>query len=157
MLLDNFVMATAQIEAQEQERERRERRLAARLQHPLDALLEKLTSEYVDDEDLSARIRAVFQARARTPGWVSTQGGVRPSVGCVLMRVAKQLRESRHAQRRASMLRLHSAGDCAGQWLISPIPRRAPDIINIIDPTVQSVSKLTPRRLGRVVAESVLL
>ena len=35
------------------------------LQHPLDALLEKLTSEYVDDDYLSARIRAVFQARAR--------------------------------------------------------------------------------------------
>ena len=62
VLLDNCVMATAQIEVLAKEEERRRQQLAARLQHPLDALLEKLTREYVNDEDLSARIRAVFQA-----------------------------------------------------------------------------------------------
>jgi hypothetical protein len=61
VLLDNFVQATARIEDRDRLERLRLRRLATRLENPLDPLLEQLARDHVDDADLSARIAMIFQ------------------------------------------------------------------------------------------------
>ena len=61
VLLDNFIQASAQIEDEERETAHREQKEAARVSQPLDPLLERLSRDYVDDEDLSRRLVELFQ------------------------------------------------------------------------------------------------
>ena len=65
VLVDRFIFVSAQAE----EDERRERVRAAKssrlIRNALDPLMEFLTTHYVDATDLKARLRRLFQARAR--------------------------------------------------------------------------------------------
>ncbi len=63
VLLDNFVHATARMEAKKRATQLQRRQMTTRLQNPLDPLLERLARDYVDDADLSARIDEIFKAR----------------------------------------------------------------------------------------------
>ena len=56
VLLDNFVHATARMEAKKRSAQLQQRQMTTRL-------LERLARDYVDDADLSARIDEIFKAR----------------------------------------------------------------------------------------------
>ena len=63
VLLDNFIQASAHIEDEEKEDAMRKQREAAWVSHPLDPVMEQLSRDYVDDEDLSRRIQDLFVVR----------------------------------------------------------------------------------------------
>jgi hypothetical protein len=61
VLLDNFVSASAHIDAQELRRSKEEKRRRQETRNPLEPLLRSLAHEYSDDTDLSVRLRRLFQ------------------------------------------------------------------------------------------------
>jgi hypothetical protein len=61
VLLDNFIQASAQIEDEEKVGALSQQREMARVPHPLDPIMEHLSQDYIDDEDLSRRIRDLFK------------------------------------------------------------------------------------------------
>jgi hypothetical protein len=61
VLLDNFIQASAQIEDEEKVGALSQQREMARVPHPLDPVMERLSQDYIDDEDLSRRIRDLFE------------------------------------------------------------------------------------------------
>jgi hypothetical protein len=71
VLLDNFVSASASIDAQEQRRLQEEKRRRQETRNPLEPLLRRLSREYIDDADLSDRLSRLFQVmigRLKTTG-----------------------------------------------------------------------------------------
>lgn len=60
VLLDNFVKASTIIEHEEEEKALMERELVG-LQSPMAPLLRKMAEEFVDDQDLSKRLRILFK------------------------------------------------------------------------------------------------
>ena len=61
VLLDNFVSASAKIEDDEKRRVLEEKRRRQQTRNPLEPLLKKLAKEYVDDADLSDKLRCLYQ------------------------------------------------------------------------------------------------
>ncbi len=61
VLLDNFVTASAKIEDGEKRQELEEKRRRQQTRNPLEPLLKKLAKEYVDDADLSDKLRCLYQ------------------------------------------------------------------------------------------------
>ena len=61
VLLDNFVSASAHIDALEHRRFQEEKRRRQETRNPLEPLLRRLAREYVDDADLSDRLSRLFQ------------------------------------------------------------------------------------------------
>jgi hypothetical protein len=68
VLLDNFVSASAHIDAQEQMRSKEEKRRRQETHNPLEPLLRSLSHEYSDDADLSVRLIRLFQASVHCDG-----------------------------------------------------------------------------------------
>ncbi len=68
MLLDNFVSASAHIDAQEQMRFKEEKRRRQETRNPLEPLLRSLAHEYSDDADLSVRLIRLFQVSLHRDG-----------------------------------------------------------------------------------------
>ncbi len=64
VLLDNFIQASAKIEQDDQDDSIRQQKAASRMRYPLDPLLEKLSKDYADDADLSARLLDLFKVRS---------------------------------------------------------------------------------------------
>ena len=66
VLLDNFVSASAHIDAQEQQRNQEEKRRRQETRNPLEPLLRRLARMYIDDADLSDRLSRLFQVKMVT-------------------------------------------------------------------------------------------
>lgn len=67
VLLDNFIQASARIEEEEQREAARQHKEAARVNYPLDPLLEQLSRDYTDDADLSSRLLDLFKVLPSRP------------------------------------------------------------------------------------------
>ncbi len=61
VLLDNFVSASAHIDALEQRSFQEEKRRRQETRNPLEPLLRRLAREYVDNADLTDRLGRLFQ------------------------------------------------------------------------------------------------
>ncbi len=61
VLLDSFVTATAKIEAEEVKGLHEEKRRRHQAKNPLEPLLKKLTKEYVNNADLSEKLKLLFK------------------------------------------------------------------------------------------------
>ena len=62
VLIDNFIISSKKSEIAE----RKEALNARKMIHILDPLMSSLTQHYVDDADLSDRLKLLFQARLRS-------------------------------------------------------------------------------------------
>ncbi len=61
ILLDSFVSVSARMEREQEHQVQEARKRVDRRDSPLDPLFERLARKYMSDEDLSLRIKAVFQ------------------------------------------------------------------------------------------------
>jgi hypothetical protein len=61
VLLDNFVTVSMRMENDEKKKASMERKAASQFQHPLEPLIAKLANEYTDNENLSLKVKALFQ------------------------------------------------------------------------------------------------
>ena len=61
MLLDNFVSASSRIEDEENQIMLEEKRRRQLVKNPLEPLLKKLAKEFVDDDDLSNKLRHLYE------------------------------------------------------------------------------------------------
>ena len=61
VLLDNFVTVSMRMENEDQKKASMERKAASQFQNPLEPLIAKLANEYTSNENLSAKIKALFQ------------------------------------------------------------------------------------------------
>ena len=61
VLLDNFVTVSMRMESEDKQKASKEKKAASQFQNPLEPLIAKLASEYTSNENLSGKIRTLFQ------------------------------------------------------------------------------------------------
>ena len=61
VLLDNFLTASNSMKFEEASAALQEKQMAKQLKNPLDPLLLRISKDYIDDEDLSTRLRDLFK------------------------------------------------------------------------------------------------
>jgi hypothetical protein len=61
VLLDNFVSASSLIEEEENKARLEEKRRRLLVKNPLEPLLKKIAKEFVDDTDLTVKLRHLFK------------------------------------------------------------------------------------------------
>ncbi len=60
VLIENFVAASRRMEEEEEAERIKERKMLSDFKNPLEPLLAKLASSFVDDADLSNKLKAVY-------------------------------------------------------------------------------------------------
>jgi hypothetical protein len=63
VLLDNFVTVSMRMENEEKKKASKEKKAASQFQNPLEPLIKKLANDFTDNDSLSAKLLALFQAR----------------------------------------------------------------------------------------------
>ena len=61
VLLDNFLSASENLKQEEHRRHIQERQLEKHFQNPLDPLILRLSKDYINEEDLSSRLKELFK------------------------------------------------------------------------------------------------
>ena len=67
VLLENFVGASRRMEEEEKLEHIGQRKMLSEFRNPLEPLLAQLAASFVDDADLSVKLRAVFEVHRRRP------------------------------------------------------------------------------------------
>ena len=65
MLLENFLEASNEMEAEEERERIRRAEREQQVKNPLEPLLLKLTKDFSDDQDLSDRLQRLYQVAVR--------------------------------------------------------------------------------------------
>ena len=65
VLLENFVAASRRMEEEEKLEHISQRKMLSEFKNPMEPLLARLAASFVDDADLSLKLRAVYEARPR--------------------------------------------------------------------------------------------